>query len=62
MKDLEHKLKIAKEELAEVEGVDYDKIEEMLADFDQKFDACNSSATLGNHSSSRQNWGSFAVV
>ena len=42
VKDLKHKLKVAKEELAEVKGVDYDEIEEMLADFNQRFDACNS--------------------
>ena len=42
VKDLKHKLKVAKQELSEVKGIEYDEIEDMLADFNAKFDACNS--------------------
>ena len=41
LKDLKHKLKVAKHELAEVKGIEYDEIEDMLADFNEIFDACN---------------------
>jgi hypothetical protein len=41
-KDVKQKLKVAKQKLAELKGADYEDIEEMLAEFNRRFDACSS--------------------